>query len=46
MKDSVTSSCLHTELCNVLFYIPCSSLHNIHIIIMEGMKNSFYDWVK
>jgi hypothetical protein len=37
MKDSVTSSCLHTKLYNVLCYIPCSSLRDICIITMDGV---------
>ena len=37
MKDSVTSSCLHTELYNVLCYVPCSSLRDIYIVTMDGV---------
>jgi hypothetical protein len=37
MKDSVTSSCLHTELYNVSCYVPCSGLRDIYIATMDGV---------
>ena len=37
MKDSVTSSCLHTELYNVLCYVPYFSMLDIYIVTMDGV---------
>jgi hypothetical protein len=42
MKDSVTSSCLHTELYNVLCHLPCSSLRDIALSLLMAWVNVYF----